>query len=187
MNEKDISEYIDKSLSNLKLKNLMFHPHPNMPIEMIDKKVEQKDDWIPWKAPSSNVKTKDIIELENKIELKYPKLYIEFLQYKHFYELENIAEISFFKHCSRDWKSELLEQYFDYWEPDEIINKGFIPFADYSDWGIVCLNTNKMHNNDCPIIMFDHETLYNEPVNFEELYPNFETIIKEFLNELNTE
>ena len=181
----EIFEYVEKSLTNIKLADLMFIPHSNMPSEMIDLDVKQNEDWIPWKAITSKVTDKDILELENKIELKYPLLYKEFLKYKHFYELENIAEITFFKHCVRDWKKYLLDQYFESWEPDEIIKKGFIPFADYSDWGIVCFDTNRMEDNDCPIIMFDHETLYDEPVPFEELYPSFSIMAKEQLKELN--
>ncbi len=165
----------------------MFRPNLNMPNEMIDKSVNQKDDWIPWKAIPSIVTDKDLTELEDKIGLKYPKIYKDFLKYKHFYELENIEEITFFKHCIRDWKNDLLEQYFEYWEPDELIKKGFIPFADYSDWGIVCFDSNRMKNNDCPIVRFDHETLYDEPVPNEELYLNFEIMIKDLLFELNAE
>ena len=187
MNGKEIFEYIDKSLQNLKVADLMFLPHSNMPKEMVDLNVNQKEDWIPWKPILSKVSEKDILEIESKIGIKYPKIYKDFLKYKHFYDLENVAEITFFKHCVRDWKNDLLEQYFESWEPDELIKKGFIPFADYSDWGIVCFDTNRMKNNDCPIVMFDHETLYNEPVPKEELYLNFETMAEKLLNELNSE
>lgn len=187
MNRKEIFEYVDKSLSSLKKADLMSRPHPNMPTEMIDNTVEQKSGWIPWNAVSSKVTDQDILELENQIELKYPSLYKDFLKYKHFYELENIAEITFFKHCIRDWKSNLTEYYFEYWEPEELIKKGFIPFADYNDWGIVCFDTNRMNNNDCPIVMFDHETLYDEPVTFEKLYDSFELMTSELLKELNKE
>lgn len=185
MNGKEIFEFVDKSLISLKKVDLMFLPHLNMPNEMIDIAIEQKSDWIPWKAVPSKVTDEDILELENLIGLKYPRLYIDFLKYKHFYELENVAEISFFKHCIRDWKSNLTEFYFDYWAPEEIIKKGFIPFADYSDWGIVCFDTNRMINNDCPIVMFDHETLYDEKVKFEEFYDSFEIMSFDLLNKLN--
>ena len=185
MNGKEIFEYVDKSLISLKKADLMFVPHTNMPTEMIDSSVGQKGDWIPWKAVPSKVTDEEILELENQIEHKYPKLYKDFLKYKHFYELENVGEITFFKHCIRDWKSNLTEYYFDYWEPEELVKKGFIPFADYSDWGIVCFDTNRMINNDCPIVMFDHETLYDELITFENLYKSFEIMAFELLNELN--
>lgn len=170
MNRKEILEHVDQSLLSLKNANLMFLPHANMPPEMIDRNVIKKSDRISWKPLPSKVTDQDIFELESLINLKYPKLYVDFLKYKHFYELENVAEITFFRHCIRDWKSNLQEYYFEYWEPQEIIEKGFIPFADYSDWGVVCFDTNRMKDNDCPIVMFDHETLYDEPVFFEELY-----------------
>lgn len=185
MNGKEIFEYVDKSLISLKEINLMFIPHSNMPKEMIDNDVNQRNGWIPWKAVPSKVTDEDILELENQIELKYPKLYKDFLKYKHFYELENVDEITFLKHCVRDWKSNLVEYYFDYWEPEELIKKGFIPFAHYSDWGIVCFDTNRMINADCPIVMFDHETLYDEPVSFEELFDSFEIMAFELLKKLS--
>lgn len=187
MTGKELFEYVDKSLLSLKQANLMYTPHPNMPKEMIDTTINQSDDWIPWKATLSIVSEGDILELENKIGLKYPTIYCDFLKYKHFYELENVADINFFSHCIRDWKSNLLRQYFESWEPDKIIEKGFIPFADYSDWGIVCFDTNRMNNNDCPIIMFDHETLYDEPVPYEELYPSFAVMAKILLDGLNNQ
>lgn len=156
-----------------------------MPTEMIESSVGQKSDWIPWKAVPSKVTDEEIRELENQIEHKYPKLYKDFLKYKHFYELENVGEITFFKHCVRDWKSNLTEHYFDYWEPRELIKKGFISFADYSDWTVVCFDTNRMIDNDCPIVMFDNETLYGEIITLEKLYETFEIMAFELLNELN--
>ena len=187
MKTKEIFEYVDNSLSNLKSENLMYLPHSNMPTEMIDDSMVQETDWIPWRGIPSKVSDRDIIELENQIELKYPNLYKEFLKYKHFYELENVAHIAFFQHCARDWKNNLIEHYFNYWEPEELIKKGFIPFANYSDWGIVCFDSNRMNNSDCPIVMFDHEALFDETVTFEELYDSFELMASEILSELNTE
>lgn len=187
MKQKEILEYVDKSLLSLKRSDLMFLPHSNMPLEMIDNPINPNNDWIPWKAIPSKVTDQDILELENKIELKYPGLYIDFLKYKHFYELENIADITFFKHCVRDWKNYLLDQYFEYWDPEELIYKGFIPFANYSDWGIVCFDTNRSNSNDCPIVMFDQETLYDQPVAYEDLYESFELMSKALLDEFDIE
>lgn len=187
MSRKEVYEFVDKSLTSLKEADLMFLPDSDMPKEMIDSSVNKKEDWIPWKGIKSIVNDKDILELENKIELKYPELYKDFLKYKHFYELENIEEISFYRHCIRDWKKDLLEVYFEYWEPEVIIKKGFIPFANYSDWGIVCFDTNRMNNSESPIVMFDHETLYENPVPYQDLYENFELMVKELLKELKNE
>jgi hypothetical protein len=179
-----IYEFIDIALDSLKQENLMFLPHSKMPEEMIDMEVNKDNDWIPWKPVLSKVTDTSLLELEEQIGLIYPNPYKEFLKYKHFYDLEVASEIRFFRHCIRDWKDDLLEQYFDSWEPDVIIKAGFIPFADYSDWGIVCFDTNRMRGSDCPIVMFDHECLYDEPVQYEELYESFETMIAELTKEL---
>jgi hypothetical protein len=36
----------------------------------------------------------EILELENQIEHKYPKLYKDFFEIQTFYELENVGEIT---------------------------------------------------------------------------------------------
>jgi hypothetical protein len=182
--EKDIIYgFVDKSLQILQALDLMKLPHPDMPEEMIDKTRKGNKDWIPWKAVPSRVTNEDIKELENRIGLKYPDLYVEFLKYRHFYELNNLKEITFHRHCIRDWKQELVNMYFHSWKPDQIIGEGYIPFANYSDWGIICFDTNTTADRSrYPIVMIDHEVLYDEPVPKEKLYSSFIEMIKD-LNE----
>ncbi|AHM63200.1 putative glucan synthasis protein [Flammeovirgaceae bacterium 311] len=185
INKEVIHGFVDESLRILKELDLLSLPHPNMPAEMVDRSKTPSNDWIPWKAVPSQVTNADIQEIEAKIGLKLPEPYVVFLKYKHFYDLDNPKEITFFRHCIRDWKRELYNNYFDSWEPEEIIGKGYIPFGDFSDWGIICFNTNKRvnSNNDCEIVRIDHELLYNNPVPKDRLYASFIDMIKDLSEE----
>ena len=61
-----------------------------------------------------------------------------------------------------------------------LLDKGKIPFANWSDWGLLCFDTNNKHtNNEYPIVLWDHE-MFDE---FEPKYINFEAMI----NELNSD
>ena len=180
-----IHEFIDNSLKTLEELDLMKRPHPNMPKEMINETRTTDNDWIPWKAIPSKATDSDIKEIEERIGLSLPQSYIEFLKYKHFYSLDTPKEINFYQHCVRDWKKHLFDTYFHSWEPDEIIKKGFIPFGDYSDWGILCFDTNKQSekNNEYEIIYIDHELLYEDNVPKKRLYPSFIDMIKDLRKE----
>jgi len=172
-------------MESLKEKDLLWIPHPSIPIEMINSQVKQKGDWIPWNTMESKVTDYDISELEKKINSKFPKSYKDFLKYKHFYRLERLNGIEFYPHCPRDWKNNLETQYFEYGEPEMIIEKGYIPFAHYEDGGVACLDTNKMSENDCPIVFVYYDSLYDSHVEFEILYDSFKSMIQNFLIELN--
>ncbi|MDO7888220.1 SMI1/KNR4 family protein [Hymenobacter cheonanensis] len=141
--------------------------------------------WIPWKPIPSTVTERDIQELEDSIGLRYPDLYKEFLRYKHFYEFWSEQEINFFRHGIYEWKDTLLKAYFASWDPTKLIEKGYIYLADYSDWGIICFDTNNQRpeDNDCPVIMIDHDLLYDEPLPLTTLYPSFEAMMRSLRTE----
>lgn len=182
-----IHQFVDNSLDKLREIDMMRFPHSNMPLAMRDETQEAHNDWIPWKAIPSTVSDSEILELEQRINLHYPTLYVEFLKYKHFYELLPVKEITFFDHSIDEWKQKTLRYYFKAYLPAEIIEKGYIPFADYSDWGIVCFDTSMQSQSDydCQIVMIDHELLFNKPVPKEVLYPSFAEMMRSLLEEQN--
>jgi SMI1-KNR4 cell-wall len=175
-----VHKFVDNGLDELRRIDLMRLPHPNMPLEMRDETIEADDDWMPWKAIESTVSDIDIKTLEEGIHLKVPDLYVEFLRYKHFYELPPVEQITFLRHGIKEWKEELFDYYFNYWTHTEIIDKGYIPFADFSDVGVVCFNTNKQNkeDNDCEIVMFDHDDIGGKP---NLLYSSFREMMHYFL------
>lgn len=187
MISKDISvihQFVDTALETWRQADLMRLPRA-VPLEMRDETGVVHNDWIPWKPIPSTVTESDIKELEDKINLQYPDLYKEFLRYKHFYELWSVKEIEFFPHGIYEWKAELLNRYFESWDPTKLIDQGYIYFANYSDWGMVCFDTNNQNrkDHDCPIVMIDHESLYDEPVPLEILYPSFIDMIRNLVAE----
>ena len=79
MLNKEIKLFVAKSILSLKKKDLLYIPHPNMPIEMINSDVNQKGDWIPWKDIESTVTVEKISELEKKNRFGLPKIIQRFL------------------------------------------------------------------------------------------------------------
>ena len=180
----NVHQFIDANLETILLNDMMRLPG-RTPLAMQDDTKTAIDDWLPWKPIESTVSTSDIEELEQEINLRYPKLYVEFLQYKHFCELWQVAEITFFRHEIDNWRQTLLNRYYDAWLPEQLIDKGYIHFADYSDWGIVCFDTNEQRSDDydCPIIMIDHELLFDNPVPKKTLYSSFAEMMQSLLEE----
>lgn len=95
-----------------------------------------------WLPINSRVTDTEIKELEIEIGHRLPNDYKTFLKHKHFYQLQ-ISEACFFKHPVNRWKDHFLKEILDGWPPENLLKKGYIPFADWSDWGLLCFDTNR--------------------------------------------
>jgi len=63
---------------------------------------------------------------------------------------------------------------FDGWPAEEIIEQGLIPFADWSDWGLLCFDTNRnSENTDYPVILWDHDA----PVEMQDIADNYAALL----------
>lgn len=143
--------------------------------EMADKETDDSGEWNNWYPIESTVSHSDLLGIEQQIGYKLPDSYKRFLKYLHFYELY-IAECSFCSHPIRTWRAELMEMIFDGYPSEDLIDTGRIPFASWSDWGLLCFDTTaKSEDNDYPIVLWDHE-IYDE---FQFMYSNFENMISE--------
>ena len=169
---KEIRFFVDNSIESLKLKGLLWTFDPNISENMKDLDVKNKQKWGAWKAIDSVINKSELEELEAMIGYKYPTLYKEFLQYKHFYRLEKIQGIEFFTHTSDSWRSDIINQYKIH-EPEVIIKKGFIPFGFYEGGKMACFDTN---NNFKVVSIFYDPHLNMEP-EIELLFENFDTLI----------
>ncbi|UOQ55297.1 SMI1/KNR4 family protein [Hymenobacter cellulosivorans] len=183
-----VHQFVDTALEKWRQADLMHFPDADMPLEMRDEARVADEDWTPWKPIPSTVTNSDLQELEAQIHLPYPALYKEFLRYKHFYELWTEQEINFFRHGIHEWKEELIRHYFQSGVPAKLIGQGYIYFADYSDWGIVCFDTRHQNpeDQDCPIVMIDHELLLDDPVPMKTLYPSFAAMMRSLVAEQKT-
>lgn len=147
--DKHLNDWIDIELN--KLSNEAIEK------EMADPSQNPNDEWKTWLPIDSRVTDAEIKEYEDKIEYPLPESYRTFLKHKHFYEL-NIAEASFCSHPVNLWKSKLIEMVFEGYPRKHLIDKGYIPFAAYSDWGLLCFDTNvKKSENEYPVVLWDHE------------------------------
>lgn len=170
----DMEKIIDKYLEEIISKDLNKLPG-KIEKEMVDPNQDNNKEWKKWLPIPSTVTETDLVEYENKIGYKLPDSYKRFLKHNHFYELW-IAECSFFSHPIHSWKSELYKMIFKGFPKEFLIDKGRIPFADWSDWGMLCFDTTaECENHDYPIFLWDHE-ISDE---FEPKYQNFESMIIE--------
>ena len=87
--------FVNHSIEILKLKDLLWTFDTNVPLNMKNPEITDKNGWYAWKETESLVNDIEIDKLEKEINLKYPNLYREFLKYKHFYKLEKIKNIEF--------------------------------------------------------------------------------------------
>ncbi|PWV56823.1 SMI1/KNR4 family protein [Chitinophaga sp. S165] len=99
--------------------------------EMTDHTLVSEEDWGRWFPIDSTVTDGDIESFEKQLGYKLPDDYRTFLRYKHFYELHISA--SFCSHPVNTWLKHQHKMIFDGWPADELIEKGLIPFADWSD------------------------------------------------------
>lgn len=143
--------------------------------EMLDNSLDNNGEWKNWFPIPSTVTDSELLELEKEIGHKFPDSYKKFLKIKHFYELY-ISECSFCSHPINTWRDKLKEMIFDGYSRENLIDIGIIPFANWSDWGLLCFDTSvKCKNNEYPIVLWDHE-IYDQ---FELQYSNFETMLTE--------
>lgn len=133
-----------------------------------------------WKPIDSTVTTEQLEELEETIRHQLPASFKDFLKYKHFIEL-HIGEIEFFSHPTNDWQKSILYPVFNGYPTEYLIDKGIMPFANYSDWGHVCFDLNKL--NHSAVFLWDHEW----PDDLELLYGDFESMFLKLDEQLELE
>lgn len=157
MNESSITKIIDKHLqksvdrgSNMlpaKIEAQMTHPNEG----------PDNDGWQRWYPIKSIVTDNEILKLEQTLGHRLPDSYKLFLKHRHFYELY-ISEARFSGHQIRGWKQYLIDMAFDGYPRELLIDRGYIPFADWYDWGMLCFDTNRPNEKDeYPIVLWDHD------------------------------
>lgn len=128
------------------------------------------EEWKFWLPVTSTITDSELQEFETEIGFIFPDDFKIFLKYKHFYELQ-ISEVSFCSLPMSTWKASLREMIFETYPREFLFDKGYVPFAVYSDWGLLCFDT---HNNNA-VVRWDHE----EPDFFEYQYQNFYELLTE--------
>lgn len=156
MKEQTIKNIIDTYLTKLvdfELNNLP----GQIETEMSEPNQDKTEECRIWYPIDSKVTDGEIEEIEERIGYSLPDDYKTFLKHKHFYEL-HISEVSFCRHPVNTWISGLSEMIFGGYPTEYLIEKGYIPFADWSDWGLLCFDTNRnQSDNNYPIVLWNHE------------------------------
>jgi len=157
-----LEKIIDETLDEMaKEKILMKVPVLNMPNGMFDSTIESEDDWKGWKPIASVFNDLDLNKLEKMIGIELPLSYRHFLKYKHFYELRipDFA-INFPSHLPDENLDGFKEWFFEFYEPEFLIEKGLILFARFHDYGLLCFDSNiKNENNEYPVVFIDCDDL----------------------------
>jgi hypothetical protein len=85
---------------------------------------------------------------------------------------ENIILCNIFcQHTIKNWQEGILELIFKGWPKEYLIEKGYLPFAVYSDWGMICFdsNRNKVDYNS-PVVLWEHEIAESVEDKYENFY-----------------
>jgi SMI1-KNR4 cell-wall len=166
-----ITHLIDQSLSDWESKKLNCHPGA-VPEAMQTGEVQ--DDWKYWRALESTVTDQDIKDMEHLLGVHLSRQYEELLRHKHFIELQ-IGEASIFSHPVGTWKSSITKAVFGGYPKELLIEKGYLPFADYSDWGLLCFRVTEHDSaGESPIYRWDHE----RPEEFEFFAPDLRSALE---------
>lgn len=149
-----IEEIVDSQLDYWVSKELNSIPD-DVPQNMRTGKTS--DDWIYWKPINSTVSDPDIKAFETTLGFKLPSELVQILKHKHFIEI-HIGNVEIFSMPSSGWQLSISQGIYDSWPSEFLIEKGFLPFAIYSDWGLWCFNLNEKNKQGiCPIYLWDHE------------------------------
>lgn len=157
-NGSKIREIVDRTLQkwfDLGLDSVPVQPPPSMAASA-DCNEESYWRWVPT---ASTVTVEDLASLEATIGFALPTAYKLFLQHKHFYDL-NISEADFLSHVDGSWQNDLLEEWYNGAPRDELIDKGYLPFAGWAGAGdLLCFDTNRNEDShDYPIVLWNHES-----------------------------
>ena len=154
MKEKTIEEIVDTYLQKWMDAGLNMLPGE---IEQEMAGPKNSDGWTIWYPIPSQVTDSVIDDFEEQIRHWLPSDYRQFLRYKHFYDL-NISEANF-THPVNTWRRAHVGLIFEGYPREFLIDKGYLPIASWSDWGMLCFDTNTGDGSTAyPVVLWDHES-----------------------------
>lgn len=172
-----VRDYVDAALAFMVAHDLMREPAILVDATMLDPSrpvtAGWGGDWAPWKPIVSTVTEADIHELEAAIGHPFPTLYVAFLRYRHFCELDEATGVSFIRHDAKEWKAGLWDHYFFLQEPGTLRQQGYIQFAYDPDLQPICFDFNHRtpDGQDCAVVRVLDK--YQDPAPTQRLYDSF--------------
>lgn len=161
----------------------------DIPAAMLDPSIPVRSGCQGWKPIVSTITDDDINQFENKIGHPLPLSYRAYLKYKHFYSLRLPDHAVNLPDHLPDNFEKLDDLIFHCYEPELLIGRNYIYFADFNDYGLLCFDADKpMPENEYPVVYIDHEDLeFMLPyaINFRELMEADEEAGNRFIDRLN--
>lgn len=177
-----VQEYVDAALAYLVAHELMRQPAIFVDAAMLAPArpvtAGWGGNWAPWKPIASTVTEADIHELEAAIGHAFPTLYVAFLQYRHFYALDDAAGVSFIMHDVKEWKAALWDHYFHLQAPGTLLPQGYLQFAYDPAMNPICFafNHRTADGQDCAVVrVLDR---YQDPAPTQPLYDSFLDLLR---------
>jgi SMI1-KNR4 cell-wall len=131
------------------------------------------DGWTFWYPIPSKATDEEIQDFEEQIGHRFPTDYKRYLKYKHFYDL-HIAEANF-THPVNTWRREHVDMIDGGYPREFLIDKGYLSIASWSDWGLLCFDTNAGdEDHNYPVVLWDHERARH----VTPLYRNFTELMR---------
>lgn len=157
-----IEQLVDQALDAMRAKEPILRMSPGrIHPDMLDGTIAPLDDWRGWKPIPSIITDADLDRLERDMGLALPASYKHFLKHKHFLRLR-LPDIAIqLPHQPPDTElQELRDMVFNSWDPDLLIGRKYIYFADFHDYGLLCFDArNPAPQNEYPVVWIDHEDL----------------------------
>jgi hypothetical protein len=64
------------------------------------------------------------------------------------------------EHPVNTWRASLSDMLYRGYPREFLIDKGLLPFAGMSDWGLLCFDINRGYlNANYPVVLWDHEVV----------------------------
>lgn len=165
---------IDHHLESLRESGLNRLPS-EIPVLMRTDTYDQNEEWNSWKPIPSLATDEEVLEFESRLKYKLPESYIELIKYKHFLEFQ-IDECELFGLPVGTWRASLSSAIWDGYPNEFLIDRGLMPFANWSDWGHLCFNFNEVDSVGEPsITLWDNQDAYGGETEFI----NFRTMLQE--------
>lgn len=161
---------IDSYLSMLLERGLNWYPAHVVPQDMRASEVDEEEGLVAWKPVPASFDKTDIAKLEAAIDAPLSHQFLGLLSYKHFLEL-HLGDMWLFAHPSRGWQDALYDQVFRGHPRELLFDKGFLPFAGWSDWGLYCFCLHEKNaSGEYAVYQWDHD----DPKEFVFIAHDFE-------------
>ena len=150
---------------------------------LLDETKPQQGKQLPWKPIDSLIEDNEIADFEQELKHPLPESFKHYLKYKNFYELGVISSVHMFTPLIPGaWKNEIIDSACKGYSKIHLYDNGLIPFARYSDYGLVCFDTNcKDQNGEYEVVKWDHE----DPENAEPMASNFAGLMEDLVKKYN--